>query len=147
MPSLIITDERVLRAIAYIEGKLHTSQTLDEVAREVCLSPSRFRHVFVEATGMALRPYVLWRRFLYVWELLAAGTSLSKAAHDASFADAAHLPRTSRTMFDFPPSALHIERPVAAPVVSSIRAGAQTTIRIPRPILGLRRPLSDRIVG
>ena len=52
--------------------------------------------LFVEQTGMALRPYILWRRFLHVWELLTAGESLSAAAHAAGFADAAHLTRTSR---------------------------------------------------
>jgi AraC family transcriptional regulator len=117
VPLPVITDERVVRAIAYINGNLHAPLTLDMVAGEACLSPSRFRHLFVAETGMALRPYLLWRRFVHVWELLAGGTSLSTAAHEAGFADAAHLSRTSRSMFGFPPSALHIERPVSAPVV------------------------------
>lgn len=106
-----VTDERILRAVAFINGNLHQSLTLDAVAGEACLSPSRFRHLFVEETGMAMRPYILWRRFLYVWDLLARGNSLSTAAHAAGFADAAHLSRTSRQMFGFPPSALHIENP------------------------------------
>jgi AraC-like DNA-binding protein len=81
---------------------------LDEVAREAYLSPSRFRHLFVEQTGMGLRPYVLWRRLLKVWEVLMAGDSLSAAAHVAGFADSAHLTRTSRRMFGLPPSAIQI---------------------------------------
>lgn len=103
-----VSDPRVLRAIAYINSHLDRSLTLDEVAREAYLSPSRFRHRFVEETGMALRPYILWRRFVLVWELLARGESLSAAAHRAGFADAAHLTRTSRRMFGFPPSALQV---------------------------------------
>jgi AraC family transcriptional regulator len=82
--------------------------TLEEVANEACLSPSRFRHLFVEQTGTALRPYVLWRRFLLAWEIVMRGGSLSTAAHSAGFADAAHLTRTSHRMFGFPPSALQI---------------------------------------
>jgi AraC-like DNA-binding protein len=62
---------------------------------------------------MALRPYILWRRFLHVWDLLATGATLSSAAHAAGFADAAHLTRTSRSMFGFPPSALEVARPLA----------------------------------
>jgi AraC family transcriptional regulator len=118
----VVSDERILRATAYIRSHLGTSLTLDDVADVACLSPSRFRHLFVEQTGMALRPYVLWRRFLRVWELLMEGESLSTAAHSAGFADAAHLTRTSRRMFGFPPSALEIEGPLrrtnegAAPV-------------------------------
>ena len=104
----VVSDERILRAISYINNHLGSSLTLEEVAREAYLSPSRFRHLFVEETGMALRPYVLWRRFVRVWELLMAGDSLSAAAHRAGFADAAHLTRTSRRMFGFPPSGLQL---------------------------------------
>jgi AraC-like DNA-binding protein len=80
---------------------------------------------------VGLRPYVLWRRFLRVWELLMGGASLTSAAHAAGFADAAHLTRTSRTMFGFPPSAMQMVGPLrpapphqagASPVVSAADA-------------------------
>jgi AraC-like DNA-binding protein len=104
----VVSDERILRAIAYINHHLSATLTLEEVAAEACLSPSRFRHLFVEQTGTALRPYVLWRRFLRAWEFVLRGESLSTAAHEAGFADAAHLSRTSNRMFGFPPSALQV---------------------------------------
>ena len=104
----VVSDQRILRAISYIKSHLDSELTLEEVASEAYLSPSRFRHLFVEETGMALRPYILWRRFVRVWELLTEGASLSTAAHRAGFADAAHLSRTSRRMFGFPPSALQV---------------------------------------
>lgn len=110
--AMVVADERILRAIAYINSHLDAPLTLEEVAAEACLSPSRFRHLFVEETGMALRPYILWRRFLRVWELATTGTSLSTAAHLAGFADAAHLSRTSRRMFGIPPSVLHFDGPL-----------------------------------
>ena len=69
------------------------------------LSPGRFRHLFAAQTGMGLRPYILWRRLLRVWELAMSGESFSAAAHAAGFADSAHLTRTSRRMFGVPPSA------------------------------------------
>ncbi len=112
------SDERILRATAFIHAHLDAPLTLDVVAAEAYLSPSRFRHLFVEQTGVGLRPYVLWRRFLRVWELLSGGASLSAAAHAAGFADAAHLTRTSRAMFGFPPSAIQF----AAPLPASDRA-------------------------
>jgi AraC-like DNA-binding protein len=108
----VVSDERILRAVAHIKAHLDAPLTLDAVADVACLSPSRFRHLFVEQTGMALRPYILWRRFLRVWELLTAGESLSSAAHAAGFADAAHLSRTSRSMFGFPPSAMQMLGPL-----------------------------------
>jgi AraC-like DNA-binding protein len=108
----VVTDERILRVTAYIRSHLGGDISLDDVAEVACLSPSRFRHLFVEETGMALRPYILWRRFLHVWDLIGSGTSLSGAAHAAGFADAAHLTRTSRRMFGFPPSALQFLAPL-----------------------------------
>jgi AraC-like DNA-binding protein len=77
------------------------------------LSPGRFRHLFVEETGMPLRTYVLWRRLLQVWNLLMQGQSLSEAAHAVGFADSAHLSRTSRAMFGTTPSALRMSGPLS----------------------------------
>jgi AraC-like DNA-binding protein len=63
-----------------------------------------------------------------VWELLMAGESLSTAAHAAGFADAAHLSRTSRRMFGFPPSAMQMAgplRPDATGAGGGARGGAR----------------------
>jgi AraC-like DNA-binding protein len=117
----VVTDPRIERAIAYIGAHITAPITLEDVAAQAYLSPSRFRHLFVEQTGMALRPYILWHRFLRVWEMLMAGESLSTAAHRAGFADSAHLTRTSRRMFGLPPSAIQIatRMPAREPVPQS----------------------------
>lgn len=107
---VVVTDPRILRAVAHIQADLRGTITLERVAKDAHLSPGRFRHLFVEQTGMGLRPYVLWRRFLRAWELLMAGRSVSEAAHGAGFADSAHFARTSRQMFGFPPSLLQLGR-------------------------------------
>jgi AraC-like DNA-binding protein len=101
---LVISDDRIVRAAAWINDHLEQPISLDDVAAAVFLSPGRFRHLFVEQTGMGLRPYVLWRRFLRVWAAIMNGRSISAAAHEAGFADAAHLTRTSRRMFGVSPS-------------------------------------------
>lgn len=103
-----LSDERIVRATRYINSHLHAPLALEDVASEACLSPSRFRHLFVEQTGTTLRAYVLWRRFVRAWEVVTGGGSLSSAAHAAGFADAAHLTRTCNRMFGFPPSALQV---------------------------------------
>jgi AraC family transcriptional regulator len=114
----VTSDERILRAVRYVNDHLSAPITLTEVARVACLSPSRFRHLFAEQTGMALRQYILWRRFVSVWEYRMNGESLSMAAHAAGFADSAHLTRTSRRMIGIPPSLMniaeapHAEQPV-----------------------------------
>lgn len=108
------SDPRVLAAVEYIRQRVDQPVTLPEVARLANLSPGRFRHLFVEETGMPLRTYVLWRRLLHVWTLLMHGETLSTAAHAAGFADSAHLSRTARTMFGLPPSVLQMNGPLSA---------------------------------
>jgi AraC-like DNA-binding protein len=105
------SDERILRAVKYINENLGAPITLEQVARVAYLSPSRFRHLFAEQTGMRLREYVLWRRFVSVWEHRMKGASLSEAAHAAGFADSAHLARTSRRMIGIPPSLMDVSGP------------------------------------
>jgi AraC family transcriptional regulator len=107
------SDPRVLAAIAYIGERASQAVSLSEVAGAANLSPSRFRHLFVQETGMPLKTYVLWRRLLHVWTLLMQGETLSAAAHAAGFADSAHLSRTARTMFGLPPSALQVTGPLS----------------------------------
>ena len=105
-----VIDDRVLGAIAYLRQNLHRVVSLEEVAAAVSLSPSRFRHLFVEETGMKLRPYQLWLRFMRAWEGIAAGKSLTAAAHYAGFADSPHLTRTCRRMFGIAPTGLQLAR-------------------------------------
>lgn len=109
------TDERIVRATQYINAHLARALTLREVADVACLSPSRFRHLFSEQVGMGLRPYILWRRFVLVWDLLMQGKTLSEAAHAAGFADAAHLSRTSVRNFGFAPSGIQVGKTLPDP--------------------------------
>jgi hypothetical protein len=66
----------------------------------VRLSPNRFRHLFVEETGMPLRTCQLGRRLLHAWEFLVRGESLAGAAHASRLrglgAPHAHLPHHVR---------------------------------------------------
>lgn len=107
------SDPRVLQAIAYMSARSDEALSLEEVAQAVHLSASRFRHLFVEETGMPLRTYQLWRRFLRVWEFLMQGETLASAAHAAGFADSAHLSRTCKTMFGLSPSAMQMSGPLS----------------------------------
>ncbi|TFV92899.1 helix-turn-helix domain-containing protein, partial [Oxalobacteraceae bacterium OM1] len=63
------------------------------------LSPERFRHLFLEETGIRFRPYVLWLRLETAVASYAAGSSLTEASHAAGFADSAHFSRTFKRMF------------------------------------------------
>lgn len=100
-------DERVRRIVAYIKSNLsHQNIDLDTLASEACLSPSRLTHLFKIQIGIALRPYILWCRIQAAVKAVLTGMNLTQAAHQAGFADSAHLSRTFADMFGVNPSAV-----------------------------------------
>lgn len=107
-------DQRIVRATAFMAARLAEPLTLEEVADSVGLSAGRFRHLFVEETGIPFRAYLLWTRLNRALELGFGGTSWTDAAHATSFADSAHLSRTARRMYGIAPSSLRHDVPSAS---------------------------------
>ena len=105
-------DPRLARALEYVRTNVRNPITLGEVAAAVALSESRFRHLFVAATGSSFRAYLLWLRINLAIEAAMAGASWTEAAHEAGFADSAHLTRTHKRVFGIEPSAI---KPQAIP--------------------------------
>jgi AraC-like DNA-binding protein len=85
--------------------------TAADAAGVVCLSESRFSHVFVKEVGLPFRTFLLWRRLTRALDRMAAGDSLTVAAHQAGFADSAHFNRTFHRMFGLPAAWLDLIRP------------------------------------
>ena len=98
-------DERVRRALLWVAAHLQEPVRLRAVARAAVASESHLAHLFRAQVGLPLRRYVLWRRLRVAVEKMLAGNSLTAAAHEAGFADAAHLSRTFRDTFGVTPSA------------------------------------------
>lgn len=94
--------KRALRALpaAIAAGEVR----LADVAGEAGVSPSRLAHLFSQELGIPMRPYVLWLRLHRASASIAAGATLTQAAHDAGFADGAHFSRVCRRMFGISPS-------------------------------------------
>jgi AraC-like DNA-binding protein len=102
-------DIRIEQALAHIHSKLSGRITLEDVAATVHLSPERFRHLFVAATGTTFRAYVLGSRLNVAVAAGMGGLSWTQAAHLAGFADSAHLNRTFKRMFGIVPTAIACE--------------------------------------
>jgi AraC-like DNA-binding protein len=79
-----------------VESAPEEEYTLAMLAQSAALSPSRLLHLFREQMGIPLRPYLRWRRLWHSIALIVQGQRLIEAAHDAGFADQAHLSRTAR---------------------------------------------------
>jgi AraC family transcriptional regulator len=102
-------DSRIARAVERVRGRLDQRITLGDIATAAHLSPERFRHLFVEQTGVRFRAYVLWLRLEVALGKYVAGASLTDAAHAGGFADSAHLSRTFRQMFGISAASIHFE--------------------------------------
>lgn len=105
-------DARLARALDYMHAHVREPLTLADVAAQVALSEGRFRHLFVARTGTSFRAYLLWLRINLAIEAVMAGASWTDAAHEAGFADSAHLTRTHKRVFGIEPTAI---RPLELP--------------------------------
>jgi AraC family transcriptional regulator len=99
-------DDRVARALDYIRARVRNPVSLADAAAAATLSPSRFRHLFVQETGTSFRAYLLWLRINVAIGAAMAGASWTEAAHEAGFADSSHLTRTHKRMFGIEPTAI-----------------------------------------
>lgn len=101
-------DLRVRKMIAWAMQQQEGPVSLSDVGAVGGLSADRLRHLFVEQTGLPFRTYLLWLRLTRAVEMLAHGVALTRAAHEAGFADSAHFSRTFRRMFGIAPTNLRL---------------------------------------
>ncbi|MFZ6045196.1 helix-turn-helix domain-containing protein [Pseudomonas sp. CR3202] len=92
-------DPRVERALTALDAMLAEKISAQVLAREACLSLSQLERLFGDQVGLSVRRLVLWRRLRLALRLALEGQSLTRAAFDAGFADAAHFSRTMRATF------------------------------------------------
>lgn len=82
---------RLARVRAFIEAHLDRDVTLEELARQACLSPFHFARSFKAATGASPHRYLLQRRLDHAKALLSVGeASLTEIAFACGFSSQAH---------------------------------------------------------
>lgn len=96
---------RVRKAMERIANDLDDPPSLEGLAEEIDISPSRLRHMFKEQAGLPIRRYILWMRLRAALLEALEGASMTESAQEAGFSDAAHFTRTCRQMFGLPPTA------------------------------------------
>ena len=95
-------DSRIMEAVRYIRNLDVKKASTKEIAEHVGLSEGRLTHLFKEQVGIPIRRYLIWRRINDAIYALLKGKSLTYAAHEAEFADYAHLSRNFSNMFGYP---------------------------------------------
>jgi AraC-like DNA-binding protein len=99
-------DPRIQSALDFMKRQEDLRAPLRLVAEAVGLSEGRLTHLFSEEVGIPMRRYLLWLSLVRADGNLCDGESLTTSAHNAGFADSAHLSRTFRRMFGVTPSGL-----------------------------------------
>lgn len=87
-------EERIETVKHYIKEHLDQRITSSTLCELVFLSESRLLHLFKQEMGLPIRNYILWVRLTKALEMILAGESLTRAAHDAGFFDSSHMSRT-----------------------------------------------------
>jgi AraC family transcriptional regulator len=102
-------DPRIARAVELIRAGLGEAIPLRAMAAATNLSAERFRHLFMQETGVGFRAYLLWLRLECALAAFVGGATLTEAAHTSGFADSAHFSRTFRRMFGIAPASVRLE--------------------------------------
>jgi YesN/AraC family two-component response regulator len=93
------------RAVAYVEARLHTHVSLDQVAREAGMSKFHFCRVFKSITGLTFREFLARRRIARAVELLRdPDRSLTDVYLEVGFKDMSHFSRVFRKLVGQSPS-------------------------------------------
>jgi len=91
--------------------------SVTELARRSGLSVRQLRHRFTEELGLNPSAYLRWRRLRRALAAIERGATLTAAALEGGFADAAHFARVHRAQFGMTPSQ----------ALSSVRFGGSLT--------------------
>jgi AraC-like DNA-binding protein len=97
-------DERVLRILQMIAAEHPQKLTVANLADRICLSESRLRVLFREATGMPVYQYLMWARIRFAINRIMNGYAVNEAALEAGFSDSSHFHKMMIRMFGISPS-------------------------------------------
>jgi AraC-like DNA-binding protein len=131
-------DPRTAAAVQLLNQPGGAALSPATLAHHVGLSRVALMRRFKRDLGVRIREYALWRRLLNVLPLIDSQRTLTEIAQLAGFYDQAHLTRTSRRMFDLPPSTVSgVGR--ARIHVCDHGQGAVERLLIPQPARGVRK--------
>lgn len=95
---------QVVRAVQLLASSIPEPVSLTSLASSLGVSRDHLGRLFKEQFGVSFSLTARWLRLLNGMTLLAAGHSITDAAHMAGFADGAHANRTCWEMTGAPPS-------------------------------------------
>lgn len=94
-----VEDSRIQEAYAYIDAHIGSPMTVASIADALCMSESRFFHLFRKEAGMSVANYLIFRKLYFTYLGLMEGKNITTAALDAGFSDPSHFAATNKRMF------------------------------------------------
>jgi AraC-like DNA-binding protein len=106
-----VPDDRFSRVRVYIENNLSEPITVEQLAKSVAMSESRFAHEFRRMTGFSPKAYVRKIRLEHARKmLLGTDTVLREIARQTGFRDEYELSRVFRRVMGVSPSMLRVKK-------------------------------------
>ena len=100
-----LEDQRIYKAIGYLEQNTKRIVSLEEIANVCFVSPGRFLHLFKESTQLNFRRYQLWNRLIESLPYLKTN-NITQTAHKFGFTDSSHYSKTFKQTFGLSPKFL-----------------------------------------
>ena len=99
------TGSRVANVLTLIKNSEPARLSIDILADQTCISPSRLRMQFKKETGVSLHHYLIRHRLLVAITTIVNGCNIQDAAFVAGFNDTSHLHKLMVKVFGIGPSA------------------------------------------
>jgi AraC family transcriptional regulator len=110
-PATGLTASQASRVSTHIEEKLGDALTIEELARQACVSPFHFARQFKLCFGLTPHNYVVTRRLERAHKMVAKGEmTLKQIASRCGFYDQAHMTVLFRRKFGMTPKKLQLEK-------------------------------------
>ena len=82
---------RIAQSIEYIKNNFKNQPELDDIAKEVGLSPFHFQRLFTEWAGVSPKKFLQYVSISYVKDLLKESCSIAEATHEVGFSSTSRL--------------------------------------------------------
>lgn len=140
-------DPRIGHALALFEtSDLGDALTVDDIARAVRLSASRFLRLFKEQTGLRFRSYRMWRRARAFLPHAANAGNLAHLALELGYPDSTHFSHSIRRVYGLKPRSI-LEGSQRLQVIGQSKGATPSGDAALRPAGGDRRPLERLKAG
>jgi AraC-like DNA-binding protein len=99
-------DPRIASVLTRMKNGCHQLHSAQECAGSICVSVSRFLHLFKEDVGIPFRNFRAWKRARSLLTYVKQDGNLTNIALDAGYPDSTHFSHSIRTVYGLTPRSI-----------------------------------------